>query len=242
MYGIWAEERVFAAAAIDPTLGVLAPNPFEVLVKADNDFVEQFVLEVFVTSAVDGWTTRQAVLHTEGAGQSGHHGGGVVLVARGHLVPQEGCHVVLAVKVQGLLEVKVLVVHAWQLLCASPMLLPLVFPEVVFVPSACADVSPLGTKLRQQTLDLLHVKMVGPVAEQGPNLVVLRRPDPVDCPQLGRVVDGAGVLVAPVFPSQAASDWPDLGEHQEVEVVVMAVLAVVAAAGHLFLDISFLDL
>ena len=75
------------------------------------------------------------------------------------------------------------------------MLLPLMFPKVVLVSSACADVSPLGTQLWQQTLDLLHVELVGPVAVQRPDLVVGRRPDPMDRPQLGRVWKKIALLI-----------------------------------------------
>ena len=74
-----------------------------------------------------------------------------------------------------------------QLLSTGPMLLPFVFPEVVFVSTPGTYVCPLGPNLRQQTLYLLHVELVRPVTEQRPNLVLCSRPDPVNRPQLGSV-------------------------------------------------------
>ena len=66
------------------------------------------------------------------------------------------------------------------------MLFPLVFPKIELVP-ADPDVCPLGPQLWQEGSDLLGVEFVGAVAEEGTDLVVTRGPDPVDCPQPGRV-------------------------------------------------------
>lgn len=113
VYGVGVEERpVLAAAAVGSTLGVLTPNPVELLVEADDDLVKEPVFKVFVASAVDGWAARKSVLHPEGPGKGGHNGGGVVLGAGDNLVSQEGCHVVLAVQVKGLFEVEVFIGHA----------------------------------------------------------------------------------------------------------------------------------
>ena len=64
VYGVGVEERpLFAAAAVGSTLGVLTPNPVELLVEADDDFVKEPVFKVFVASAVDGRAARKSVLH-----------------------------------------------------------------------------------------------------------------------------------------------------------------------------------